>query len=865
MSAAALARPVLALPPAVALLALVAFAPVAGQAPPLAPPSPPAALQLRLHQAPGNSTIAGTPVVPPPIVHLTDAHGERVLVHSPARVVAQYQAIVYSGALTGEATTSSGQPPPGTAITQLRSAFAPLVNGSANFSDALVITYAAQGLVLHFSVEGADGAPLPSPGVAPLAAPPVNILPAAPTDLVVLHTPIGGLRCTPFGLPPKVAIKDAFNNTISGLDGLSLRATIADGDVALTGSTTAGVVDGVATFDGLGVNTSALAFHVSFAVEEPSPPPPPPGAPPSLPGAPPLPASPPASPSPDVPPGVPPPVVPPPAVPPPDAGASGDIGSGSGSGDYGSAGEGSGSGSIAVDGSGDPASGGAEGALEGSGAEVASGGGATAPNATLAPGADGDDPLAHPSRSLALGLAPAVSGAVDCHGPPVRIVLLLGSPTALQAVDAFGARTTYIDGAPLLAFLLFDDGSERATASALRSNAGVWRYTHEDDPIALAASQGVATIRFFANLTHWRGDGDADGDAAVVAGANATGACCTLSIPRADAPGGETIETLFIPPIRVVRLIARNTGQQGGYGSGDTLELTFARRTDRAGFGAGEVIPRHTLDRLLIIEGADLGADPRAYAGVWRDDCTLFVIAGNATGAVAPPRAGVSTLRLRDDVYELRDYRRRLQLASVARSPPLEGTFGAAGGFAGRLDPQRSVLPELALRRAVPHPSLNLEHLRVGPQPWHAVPVPGAAPESAGADRRSECDGLYGTPDMRREPKRDTLPLLALPDATLALIRDTLATMRRPPPSDLPFTQMPYGLSPPGAAAPSSPPLPLLPWTPLHEATQRAERASAAAIGPNGAVQEYTLTLASEEFGTVFGLEGDGLDASGQK
>ena len=286
MSAAALARPVLALPPAVALLALVAFAPVAGQAPPLAPPSPPAALQLRLHQAPGNSTIAGTPVVPPPIVHLTDAHGERVLVHSPARVVAQYQAIVYSGALTGEATTSSGQPPPGTAITQLRSAFAPLVNGSANFSDALVITYAAQGLVLHFSVEGADGAPLPSPGVAPLAAPPGNILPAAPTDLVVLHTPIGGLRCTPFGLPPKVAIKDAFNNTISDLDGLSLRATIADGDVALTGSPTAGVVDGVATFDGLGVNTSALAFHVSFAVEEPSPPPPPPGAPPSLPGAP---------------------------------------------------------------------------------------------------------------------------------------------------------------------------------------------------------------------------------------------------------------------------------------------------------------------------------------------------------------------------------------------------------------------------------------------------------------------------------------------------------------------------------------------------------------------------------------------------
>ena len=57
--------------------------------------------------------------------------------------------------------------------------------------------------------------------------------------------------------------------------------------------------------------------------------------------------------------------------------------------------------------------------------------------------------------------------------------------------------------------------------------------------------------------------------------------CCTLWLPRATVPG-ESLASLFVPLLSIARLVARNTGVQGGFGHGDSLELTFHAHTDRA-------------------------------------------------------------------------------------------------------------------------------------------------------------------------------------------------------------------------------------------------------------------------------------------
>ena len=795
-----------------------------------------APLSLALIQAPGNGTIAGNPVDPPPVVGLVDANGSLVMLHEPMQVVAEYQVVAYAGVLTGSVSSASsgGDRTPGTAFVQTRRVSVPLINGTANYSSWLVVSFASDALRVSFALELADGAPLPSPGVVPLLGPPFSVRAAAPASLLVLNDAAGGLYCRPFGLQARVAVKDAFNNTVALASGLTVRATLGTngGAIVLVGGDVASLESGVAAFASLGVNSSALSFHIRFAIERPSPPPLPPSAPPLPPASPPNPHAPPEQP--------PPPRSPPgPSSPPP--------GHDSGSGDAGSGDAGSG-----ATGSGD--SGNVDAGIDdaGSGPDIANSGSGDDSGSGTHPHHPPDAPPPPPADLPWLQLAPVESAAIDCHGTPTRLRLLVGGPLAVEAVDALGMRTTAISGGPLLAFLQHPDGSQVAVGTARPSVRGLWQYTHDDDPFAAATAASVSAVLFVANLTAWLVNEPA--------GSNRT--CCELGVPRAGS-AGETVAALYVPPLRIVRLVARNTGEQGGYGTGDTIELTFSRRTDRAGFGVGELIGRSTLDRFLTFN-AELGADPKAYAAIWRDACTLLLLAGNVTGAPAP-RVGRFALRLRDDVHELRDEARQLLLASVASSPVLDGTFGAQQGGAGRMDPLRASLPDLAARRYIPPVTKTIDDLRVGPMPWHPV-----TQHVADRDRSSECDAAYGNPDGLPGPRKpNALPPYPLDEPTRTLIRSALVKMMKRVPG-LPQESPPHGLpsrthlsSRPQARLPSGPSLapsaspPVLPWTPVYSAKQHAERVAAAAVGPNALVQEYPLTLdrGDGEQRRAFGLE----------
>ena len=56
----------------------------------------------------------------------------------------------------------------------------------------------------------------------------------------------------------------------------------------------------------------------------------------------------------------------------------------------------------------------------------------------------------------------------------------------------------------------------------------------------------------------------------------------------------------YVPELKVSRLTALNTGLQGGFGRGDSIEVVFNIRTDRAGSGAGrDAHAAFGLDRFL--------------------------------------------------------------------------------------------------------------------------------------------------------------------------------------------------------------------------------------------------------------------------
>jgi len=120
-------------------------------------------------------------------------------------------------------------------------------------------------------------------------------------------------------------------------------------------------------------------------------------------------------------------------------------------------------------------------------------------------------------------------------------------------------------------------------------------------------------------------------------------------------------------------------------------------------------------------------------------------------------------------------------VGSVASSPPLEGTFGAAEGMVGRLDPLRQMMHENAVRRSMPQPTVAG---RVGPMQWH-TPLP----YDPDRDRTSECDADYiHEPDAlvrraahhRGEYVTDrTFPTWTLDASSIALIEDAVAFLGR--------------------------------------------------------------------------------------
>lgn len=135
-------------------------------------------------------------------------------------------------------------------------------------------------------------------------------------------------------------------------------------------------------------------------------------------------------------------------------------------------------------------------------------------------------------------------------------------------------------------------------------------------------------------------------------------------------------------------------------------------------------------------------------------------------------------------MHELKDALRHLQTGSMAVSPPLEGTFGAAEGDAGRSDPLRAMLHENAVRRFEQPPAPYDPPYGLGPLPWH-TPIQ----YDPTRNRTSECDADYiHSPDalVKRAVyeggeyvRERTLPTWSLDEASRELIREVLVFLAR--------------------------------------------------------------------------------------
>ena len=311
----------------------------------------------------------------------------------------------------------------------------------------------------------------------------------------------------------------------------------------------------------------------------------------------------------------------------------------------------------------------------------------------------------------------ATSEPFDCHGAPAALRMLPGWPPLLEVVDGGGLRATAVRGVPLRAYLEFPDGGLQQygylvqylqddgsvvmgtsiievgldAAGAPRSSVdGAWEYDYATDPLRNATQAAAAIGLLFR--------------------ANISATCCDLKL---DETAHGALASLYVPPLRIVRLRAANTGRQGGYGAGDTVEVAFNVRTNRARLPLREVFDRTTVDRLLY-SSTPLGDSPAAVSGVWTDNCTLLLIAGRNTSG-ASLLTGVTTVRMRDDVLELYDELEKLRMPSTAESVQMSGTFGAQEGRMGRYDPLRQALHTQALRRFEPPAGDSRE----GPLVWH--------------------------------------------------------------------------------------------------------------------------------------------------
>ena len=156
---------------------------------------------------------------------------------------------------------------------------------------------------------------------------------------------------------------------------------------------------------------------------------------------------------------------------------------------------------------------------------------------------------------------------------------------------------------------------------------------------------------------------------------------------------------------------------------------------------------------------SSLGDSPASVSGVWADNCTLLIVAGrNVSGALS--ETGVTTARVRDDIYELYDMRRRLRHPSTARSVLMTGSFGADAGLEGRGHPLRQGLDTDAMRKWEPE-----FPRQEGPFDWHE----GGTGDIGDSDTRERAaaargydDTVYGVSECEAEAEAlHTAPSMA--------------------------------------------------------------------------------------------------------
>jgi hypothetical protein len=149
----------------------------------------------------------------------------------------------------GTITVALAQGSAGSRLTGTLSASAS--EGGATFS-GLTIDQAGGGFVLEVSASG----------VGTLATGAIQVVPAAPSQLVIVDQP-PGQTVAGQGFGFTAALEDAFGNVATGFNG-PVTASLANGaaGAALTGPISTNAVSGIATFGGLAVNQARAGYSI---------------------------------------------------------------------------------------------------------------------------------------------------------------------------------------------------------------------------------------------------------------------------------------------------------------------------------------------------------------------------------------------------------------------------------------------------------------------------------------------------------------------------------------------------------------------------------------------------------------------------
>jgi hypothetical protein len=107
---------------------------------------------------------------------------------------------------------------------------------------------------------------LPSPGAAgSLGANKAIVVTSSPTKVVSVRTPVGTASGAAFSTQPRVSLQDLGNNVVVSDSSTVVTATVSAG-ASLVGTRTATAVNGVATFDNLGITgTAGTAYTITYS------------------------------------------------------------------------------------------------------------------------------------------------------------------------------------------------------------------------------------------------------------------------------------------------------------------------------------------------------------------------------------------------------------------------------------------------------------------------------------------------------------------------------------------------------------------------------------------------------------------------